>query len=59
MHTDGSSWLIGASRKINDRVDVGLAWSSAAADLPISDVSGFRHRNASNGGLVLELTVRK
>jgi hypothetical protein len=58
-HTEGSSWLIGASRKINDRVDVGLAWSSAAADLPISDVSGFRHRNASNGGLVLELTVRK
>jgi hypothetical protein len=57
--TEGASWLIGASRKINDRVDVGLAWSSAVADLPLADISGFRHTNARNDGLVLELTVRK
>jgi hypothetical protein len=57
--TEGSSWLIGASRKINEEINVGLAWSSAAADLPIADNVGFRHTNASNGGLVVELSVRK
>jgi hypothetical protein len=57
--TEGASWLVGARRKINERVDVGLAWSSAAADLPLADISGFRHTNVRNDGLVLELTVRK
>ena len=57
--TEGSSWLIGANRKINDHLAVGIAWSSAAADLPMADLSGFRHTNASNDGLVLELSVRK
>jgi hypothetical protein len=47
------------SRRINEEINAGLAWSSAAADLPIADNAGFRHTNASNGGLVLELTVRK
>lgn len=57
--TEGVSWLVGVNRKINRLVDVGLAWSRAAADLPAADISGFRHTNASNDGLVLELTVRK
>ena len=57
--TEGASWLIGAVRKINEHVNVGLAWSSAAAHLPIADMSGFGHTNASNDGLVVELSVRK
>lgn len=56
--TEGSTWLIGASRKVNDHADVGLAWTSAGADLPVSDLSGFRHTNARNDGLILELSVR-
>ncbi len=56
--TEGSTWLVGASRKINGHADLGLAWSNAGADLPVSDLSGFRHTNARNDGLILELTVR-
>ncbi|MDP3494630.1 MAG: porin, partial [Hyphomonadaceae bacterium] len=32
---DGSSWLVGASRQINDNLDIGLAWTSADADIPV------------------------
>jgi len=55
---EGSSWLVGASRKINQHVDVGLAWTSGNADLPVLIGPSASHNNASNGGLVLELTVR-
>lgn len=57
--TEGASWLVGASRRINGHVDLGLAWSSALAELPTAAISGFGHRNVRNDGLVLELTVRK
>ncbi len=56
--TEGASWLVGASRKINENVDVGLAWTSAEADLPVLSGPSLGHTNASNDGLVLELTVR-
>jgi hypothetical protein len=55
---EGSSWLAGVSRKINENVDLGLAWTSADADLPVLLGPSVSHTNASNDGLVLELTVR-
>lgn len=59
IRTEGISWLVGARRKLGDQVDVGVAWASAKADLPQSTLSGFNHIKASNGGLILELTVHK
>lgn len=55
---EGASWLIGASKKLNEHVDLGVAWSSAQADLPVLIPPIVSHTNASNDGLVLELTVR-
>jgi hypothetical protein len=57
--TEGISWLAGASRKLNDWVDVGVAWTSAEADIPSLGPAGFGHINASNSGLVVELSVHK
>jgi hypothetical protein len=57
--TEGLSWLVGARRKLNEKVDVGVAWASAEADLPQSGLSGFGHINARNGGLIVELSVHK
>lgn len=56
--TEGASWLIGMSRKINGHVDLGLAWTSAEADLPVLLGPSPSHTNARNDGVVLELTVR-
>jgi len=56
---EGLSWLVGARRKLNEKVDVAVAWASAKADLPQSGLGGFSHTNASNGGLVVELSVHK
>lgn len=55
---EGSSWLVGASRKINDNLDIGLAWTAADPDMPVLSGLSVSHTNASNDGLVLELTVR-
>jgi len=55
---EGASWLVGASRKINENIEVGVAWTSADADLPVLSGLSVSHTNASNDGLVLELTVR-
>ena len=55
---EGASWLVGASRKITDNLDLGLAWTSADADLPVLLSPSVSHTNASNDGLVIELTVR-
>jgi hypothetical protein len=55
---EGASWLVGASRKINEHVDLGLAWTSAEADLPVLLGPSLSHTNARNDGLILELTVR-
>lgn len=55
--TEGASWLIGASRKINDHVRLGLAWMDAGADLPRVSGLAFGHQNARNDGLVVELSV--
>ncbi len=56
--SEGISWLAGARRKINEMVDVGVAWADSAADLPVSPGGGFGHINARNDGLIVELTVR-
>ncbi len=55
---EGASWLVGASRKITDNLDLGVAWTSADADLPVLLSPSVSHTNASNDGLVIELTVR-
>jgi predicted porin len=55
---EGASWLVGVSRKINENVDLGVAWSSAEADLPVLLGPSLSHTNASNDGLVVELSVR-
>ena len=55
---EGMSWLIGASRKINDHADLGIAWTSGDADIPVLQGIGLGRTNAGNDGLVLELTVR-
>jgi hypothetical protein len=55
---EGASWLIGASKKLNDHVDLGLAWTSSEADLLLLSGPSVGHTNARNNGIVLELTVR-
>ncbi len=55
---EGASWLVGASRHINAFVDLGVAWTQAEADLPVLFGPTLSHTNASNDGLVVELTVR-
>jgi len=55
---EGVSWLVGASRKINEHVDLGLAWTSSEADMLLLAGPSLGHTNARNDGLVLELTVR-
>lgn len=54
---EGASWLVGASRKVNDNVRIGVAWMDGQADLPVAVASGFRHENARNDGLLVELSV--
>jgi hypothetical protein len=56
--TEGASWLVGASRKINDNLDLGLAWTSAEADVPVLIGPSRSDTNAENDGLVVELTIR-
>ena len=55
---EGSSWLVGASKHINAFVDLGVAWTQAEADMPVLLGPTPSHTNASNDGLVVELTVR-
>jgi hypothetical protein len=55
---EGASWLVGASRKINEHVDLGVAWTSSEADMLLLSGPSVGHTNARNNGLVLELTVR-
>lgn len=55
---EGASWLVGASRKITDNLELGVAWSAADADLPVLMSPSGSHINASNDGLVVELSVR-
>lgn len=54
----GVSWLIGARRKISDSLDIGLAYASGQADLPVLSGSSQSLTNARNNGLILELSVR-
>lgn len=56
--TEGASWLVGASRRINENLDLGFAWASAEADLPVLIGPSRSRTNAANDGLVVELTFR-
>lgn len=55
---EGSSWLVGASKKISEHADLGVAWTSGDAEIPVLQGIGLGHTNAGNQGLLLELTVR-
>ena len=55
---EGASWLVGVSRKITENLELGIAWTAADADLPVVIGPNLSHTNASNDGLVVELTVR-
>jgi len=55
---EGASWLVGAGYKLSDNVDIGAGWTFAEANIPVRLSPSVSHRNASNDGLVIELTVR-
>ncbi|MEZ5939649.1 MAG: hypothetical protein R3C52_15730 [Hyphomonadaceae bacterium] len=56
--TEGTSWLVGVGRKLGDHVDLGVAYMRADMDFTVSP-GGFRHIDARNGALMVELSVRK
>jgi hypothetical protein len=49
---------VGVSHDISENLALGLAWSAAEADIPVPAGISAGHRNASNDGLLVELTVR-
>lgn len=55
---EGTSWLVGATYKLMKHVELGGALVSSVADVPVLLPSGSGHREASNEGVVIELTVR-
>jgi hypothetical protein len=55
---EGQSWLVGVSRDISHNVTLGVGWTAADTDIPVPTGLSLGHRNASNDGLLLELTVR-
>jgi hypothetical protein len=57
---EGVSWLVGANKKLNEHADLGVAWISGDAEIPVlqGGAIGLGHTNAGNQGLVFELTVR-
>jgi hypothetical protein len=55
---EGTSWLLGAAYKLSKNLELGGALVSSLADVPVLLPSGSGHREASNVGLVIELTVR-
>jgi hypothetical protein len=57
--TEGFSWLVGARRRLAETIEVGIAWGRARAELPQAGLGGFSHINASNGGIIVELSVHK
>ena len=56
--TEGMSWLAGVGWDMNEQVNLGLAWASSEADLPVAAGPGIGHINARNKGLLVELSVR-
>ena len=55
---EGKSWLAAVRHDISHNVTLGVGWTAADADVPIPVGLSLGHRNASNDGLLLELTVR-
>jgi hypothetical protein len=58
LDLEGRTWLVGLSRGISENVELGVAWTAAEADVPVPAGLNVGHRNASNDGLLVELTVR-
>lgn len=58
LDVEGASWLVGVSHDISENLALGLAWSAAEADIPVPVGISAGRRNASNDGLLVELTVR-
>jgi hypothetical protein len=58
LDLEGASWLVGVSHDISENLELGLAWSAAEADIPVPAGINAGHKNASNDGLLMELTVR-
>lgn len=58
LDLEGASWLVGVSHDISENLEFGLAWSAAEADIPVPAGISSGHRQARNGGLLMELTVR-
>ena len=56
--TEGVSWLAGVGWNVNEHVNLGVAWASSEADLPVAAGPGLGHTNARNDGLLVELSVR-
>ena len=55
---EGHSWLVGVSHDISHNVTLGVGWTAADTDIPVPTGLSLGHRNASNDGLLLEMTVR-
>ncbi|MDZ4762646.1 MAG: hypothetical protein SGJ21_16410 [Alphaproteobacteria bacterium] len=55
---EGESWILGGSRKINDNLDIGVAYTNAGAGLPVDFLGGVARQNVHNEGLIIELSVR-
>ena len=58
LQIEGGSWLVAVKREISHNMDLGIGWSAAEADIPVPIGVSAGHRNASNDGLLVELTVR-
>ena len=58
LDVEGASWLVGVSHDISENLELGVAWSAAEADIPVTSGINTGHRNASNDGLLVEFTVR-
>jgi hypothetical protein len=58
LNLEGATWLAGVSREISENLELGVAWTAAEADIPVPIGVSAGHRNASNDGLLVELTVR-
>jgi hypothetical protein len=55
---EGTSWLVGAAYKLTKNLELGGALVSAVSEVPVLLPSGSGHTEASNEGVVIELTVR-
>lgn len=58
LQLEGATWLVGVSRNLTENLRLGVAWTSAEADIPVPVGLSTGHINASNDGLLVEFGVR-